>query len=184
MRCEQARRMLAETASRDLDAREAQALEKHRSRCAACSNLGKELEQTWGALAHHPSIEISADFRPRLREKLRAEDAGHRSFWHRHSVWRWQWAALAACAALIAVILTKTAPWEDHSPGARDGITQATDRDHRDELFMQDLEQTLKDSASDYLATYDSWPGGTQGPRGHEPVKAGAPGRPGKKEPS
>jgi hypothetical protein len=184
MRCEQARRMMGAKASQDLDAREAQALEDHLSGCVSCLNLGMELEQTWGALARHPSIEVSPGFRPRLREKLRAEDAGHKSFWHPHSIWRWQWAALAVCAMLIAVILTKTAPWENHSSATRDRITQTTDRDHKDELFMKDLEQTLKDSSSDYLATYDSWPGGMQESRGLEPEKPGAPGKRGKKEPS
>jgi len=184
MRCEQARRMLSGKAARDLDAHEEKALEDHLAGCAACSTLGEELEQTWSALAHAPSIEVSPGFLPRLKARLRAGDAEVPPLSHRHFAWRWQWVALAACAVLVAVILTKTTPREDHPPVVHEGITSGTDRDHRDELFLQDLEQTLRNSASDYLATYDSWPGGAQEPKTLEPAKARSTGKMGKKEPS
>ncbi len=157
MRCDHARRMLARKASQDLDARDEELLASHLGGCAECSTFQDQIDRTWSALECHPTVEVSEDFIPRLKARLRADEARPHSAWRRLPAWRWQWAALALGITLAAVILSREGQLRDSAPPANQGAGYA-DRDRKDEVFLQDLEKTLQYSVADALSAYDSWP--------------------------
>ena len=182
MNCERARRMLEGKASRDLAPHEEQVLTDHLSICPECARLEDELERTWSALGLYPAIEPSAEFLPKLRAKLRAEMSTPvvRRTW---SLGRnWQWAALAGCFLLAALVLFRTES-VNRTPAASVQTTQTgTDKDRWDEQFLQDLDDSLQHSAADYLSAYDSWPGMKKQAANFKSPQAKPPAATGKKE--
>lgn len=184
MQCDHARRMLARKASQELDPCDQQALASHLGSCAGCADFQEQLDRTWSALAHYPTLKVSEDFLPRLRTKLNTNEAPPRSAWKWRAAWGWQWAALAVCVTLAVVILTRDGQLR-HSPSRGIITPSATaDGDRRDEQFLQDLEQTLQYSAADALSIYDSWPDTGQEVSSSGASKAESPKKMKQKEPS
>ncbi len=173
MRCHRARRLLARKESQSISRREERILSGHLSICRECAGLEDQLERTWSALSCHPQIEPSPDFLATLRSKLRAEPASPASRQTRQFHLRWQWAALAAGILLAAILLTRDRPISRYTPTAKPGIKIAADRDPGDEQFLEELARILQRSDTDYLATYDSWPGALQETGSMSPAKKG-----------
>lgn len=160
---------MQEKASRDPDAPAERGLLEHLGICTECAKLADQLERTWIAMEHHPTVEVSQDFVPKLKARIRTERAAAGAGRKRRPALRWQWAAVAVCVMLAAVVLMRTwHPWNADA-GVDETDKLAAERNHRDELFLQNLEQTLRTSAPDYLSTYDSWPGGIPEQLGIEP---------------
>ena len=172
MQCDPIRRILARKAVRDLTPGEARELAEHLNVCRECAVLEDQLDRTWRALECHPSLAVSEGFLPQLRAKLRAEELRPRTRWISHPAWRWRWAALAVGIALAAVLLTRDGLLRQDTRQAGHAGT-ATDRDRRDEQFLEDLEQTLQYSAADTLSAFDSWPFAPQDSTASESSKAG-----------
>ncbi len=158
MRCNHARRMLERKASNDLKPRETESLTEHLSNCRDCSKLDEELERIWDALGLCPGIEPSTEALPRLRAVLREEAAEpvSRTLWQPNR--RWQWVALACCALFAAVLLSRNDPFRHEAPSSDKAAATVTG-DRADEQFLQKLDETLQQSAEDFLSTYDTWPG-------------------------
>jgi hypothetical protein len=159
MRCNRARRLLERKASREISPHKAELLADHLGKCPQCAGLEDQLERAWSALGCHPSVEPSPDFLPRLKARLRAEQTvqGAGGTW-RHNL-KWQWVALGACLLLVAVLLTRNGQLRHGALPPDQGLNLATDRDRKDEQFLQDLEQTLQRSDAEYLSAYSAWPG-------------------------
>ncbi len=171
MRCNRARRLWARKFSRGISQRQDGLLARHLKVCEACSRIEQELDMTWNALGAFAGIEPSADFLPRLRTKLRAEDGSSapERKWHYHL--RWQWAALAVCALLAIVLLKQDRQFRhEASPGSQ-VLKTAADSDRADEQLLLDLDHVLQSADNDYLSAYDSWPGLTHQPSGREPAR-------------
>ncbi len=183
MRCDQARRMLARKASRDLKPRDEKALASHLNSCTECAAFQDQLDRTWDALECHPSVEVSEDFIPKLKAKLKADEALPRSFWTWRPAWGWQWAALAVGITLAVVILTRGGQFRHSVPPANPGAS-LSNRDRSDEQFLQDLEKTLQYSVSDALSAYDSWPATEQESAAPAPGKTAPTKKIKQKEPS
>ncbi len=158
MRCRHAHRLLERKASRDLEPREAELLANHLSTCRECSKLDEQLERTWDALGVCPGIEPSSEALPRLMSSLREEQSApaSRGLWQLDR--RWRWVALACCALLAAVLLSRNDPFRREAPFSDKPAATATG-DRADEQFLQKLDETLQQSAEDFLSTYDTWPG-------------------------
>ncbi len=170
MRCEHTRRMLARKVSGELSARDEQALASHLRSCADCASFQDQLDRAWNALAYYPPLEVSADFVPKLKAKLRTAAIPRRPAWSWQPSWGWQWAALAVCLTLAVVFLTRDGLLRHSGTPANSGTSVTADRDRKDEQFLQDLEQTLQYSVADALSAYDSWPD-----TGRESSSAGLP---------
>jgi predicted anti-sigma-YlaC factor YlaD len=173
MRCDHVRRFLARKAARDLTPREARVLAEHLNACRECAALEDQLDRTWRALECHPSVTVSEGFLPQLKAKLRAEKTKSRSGWIHHHAWGWRWAALAVGVTLAAVFLTRDGQLRHEARQAGQHAGALTDRDQRDEQFLEDLEQTLQYSAADALSAFDSWPIAPQESKASEPSNAG-----------
>ncbi|MBZ5499286.1 MAG: hypothetical protein LAP85_23050 [Acidobacteriia bacterium] len=158
MRCNRARRMLAQKASQDISIHDEHLLADHLSACAECARLEEELERTWSALGCHPTVEPSADFLFRIKARLQAGEVAPGGLWNRLPALRWQWVALAGCALLAAVLLTKGGQLRQPPQSPEPGKNITANHDRWDEQFLDDLEQTLQYSAADALSAYDSWP--------------------------
>jgi hypothetical protein len=184
MRCDQAHRIMARKASEDLSPRDQQTLADHLRGCCACAAFEDQLNRTWNALACHPPLEVSADFLPRLKAKLKTEQAVPRRAKAWRPAWGWQWAAATVCIALALVFLAKTGMFRQSTRGVDQSTNVAAERDRRDEQFLQDLEQTLKYSAADSLSTYDAWQASILEPAALESIKAMPVAKAKKKEPS
>jgi len=182
MNCERARRMMARKASRDLAPHEEQALADHLSVCSGCARIEDELERTWSALGLYPSVESSPEFIPKLRAKLQVErpTPAVRRTWQFGR--NWQWAALAGCFLLAALVLTRTESMHRTAPTPVQTAKTAADSDRSDEQFLQDLDDSLQHSAADCLSTYDSWPGIKRQAANFESPAARPPAMTGKKE--
>jgi predicted anti-sigma-YlaC factor YlaD len=182
MRCNQARRLLARMATLDLAPPEERRLKEHLSACAGCSTWAAQLARAWQALDHYPEVEVSPDFIPRFRARILAESRHSRTdrpWWA-----GWRWAAAAAGILAAAVLISQIGYFQRSEPDAAAISQLAVERDQRDELFLQDLEQTLQTSAADFLSAYDSWPGEAPERVEDESVKSPASGKIMKKEPS
>jgi predicted anti-sigma-YlaC factor YlaD len=157
MNCHRAREIMARKASREISSREDGLLKDHIAGCPECAGLEDQLERTWNALACHPAIEPSSEFLPKLRAKI-ARDR-RRSHWNLRPVLKWQLGALAVCALVAAVFLTRAALYRHDAPAASREILIQVDHNRWDEQFLQDLDTTLQQSAADSLSAYDSWSG-------------------------
>ncbi len=184
MRCDQARRMSERKAARGLSPRDEEILAEHLSACTECTALESQLDRTWQALEHHPSIEVSEKFLPQLRAKLRAENPEPRRGWVWRPAWGWRWAAVAVGIALAVVILARSGQLRHETGSKPPHATIISDRDRRDDQFLEDLERTLQYSAADTLSAFDSWPYAPQDSPAYEPTKILPAKNPKQKEPS
>jgi predicted anti-sigma-YlaC factor YlaD len=184
MRCDQVHGMMARKASEGLSPRAEQTLVDHLRSCSECAALEDQLGRTWNALECHPSLEVSADFLPRLKAKLKTEQATPRAGRAWQPAWGWQWAAVAVCITLAVLILAKTGQFRHSTQRVDQGTNVAAERDRKDEQFLQDLEQTLQYSAADSLSTYDAWQASILEPTALESLKARPVAKTKKKEPS
>jgi predicted anti-sigma-YlaC factor YlaD len=184
MNCRQAREIMAAKAAGDLRLPEEQELRRHLLDCAGCAGLEDQLERAWDALDCHPTLEPSAEFLPRLRARIQAEQAEARKAWRFAAPLRWRWAALAVCAVVAAVLLTRPGVFHSNAPVSTEGAAITSSRDVSDERLLQDLDRLLEYSAADSLSIYDSWPGAVPESPGQETAKPVPAGKLMKKEPA
>lgn len=184
MRCKRARSLWVRKVSEGISPQQEKVLDDHLKACPACGRMETELEETWNALGSSPGIEPSADFLPRLRVKLQAEQSQPRPEQRRRLSLKWQWAALAACALLAAVLLTRNGQFRHEALPSSQGVKIATDSDHSDEQLLQDIERALQSADTDYLSTYDSWPDVARQSPGSETFKGNPANRTKRKETS
>ena len=158
MRCHRAQRLMTEKAERVIDPVNEQRLRNHLEKCSDCNSLEDQLDRIWDMLECQPAIEPAPESLLRIKELIREERLQSRPVGGLKPHVRWQWVALAACAILAAVLLTRNGPFHHTVTGEKAKAT-AADHDRWDEQFLQDLDETLSRSAADSLSTYDSWPG-------------------------
>ncbi len=159
MHCHRARRLLEHKESQALPAREEGRLADHLQACTACRELQTQLDLTWKALGYHPSVEPSADFLEKVRDRIRDRPAEMLPVHGWNLKPAWQWMALAACALLAAVIVVRNIGIFSETQPVSQQTTVPSKPDLWDEQFLRDLEKTLQHSDAEVLSIYDTWPG-------------------------
>jgi hypothetical protein len=127
-------------------------LDAHLKACRKCAGYLKELQLTWDILGAYPSIRPSPDFAGRLHRKI--AEPYRRQRWSPGWIpaLSWQWAVTGACVLVFGIFLTihfsRTPALLELAPGGLDA---------QDEVFLQDLDQSLQQTTGDYLQVFDSW---------------------------
>jgi anti-sigma factor (TIGR02949 family) len=104
MSCARVKQVLDAWVDGELDSETSAALRKHTSACPACAAAEAERVALKAALrAGMPYHRAPAELRARIRESVVSRAPGRRS---PHTLWWWQAAGLAACAALLSTLLT------------------------------------------------------------------------------
>lgn len=111
MNCDTVGPLLAAYLDNELSEAEQTAVRRHTSRCAACARALSEIKYTITAMRSLPEVDVPADFRPRLRQRLaelpatRAADIAARELRRVRPRRTWAWWGLPSTAVAAALML-------------------------------------------------------------------------------